>query len=385
MFLRFQAVHCKVGIMRVAVAEDVGLSIEPQTIALFQQLALSGLFQGVNRVIELGEQAPVGVCDSAQLESLHLALGRELPDGSQAIAATNSRELFQSLGISWATIESEASSEHEASDQTIRLDLNRDAVPATQRQHYDLVLNFGRTAQVLNQLNAFQMIHDLTRVGGLMLHVLSFRGAYYPGFFNIQPEMLRALARSNGYEIAGWWLLSRSAPTTVLPWVDDTINYLKLSDPNPWAFAVVFRRVYAQEFFVPYQFMYEEHRSDVNAVRYNYMVDGKVLSGIILKSIKLAGSIPPGTKLSEVPFRNLVREGKRRVIGGVRRRSRTLADRARVRTTRVIVGLPTWLYWKPMNSLVGEQRAREFYFSARRAIGLPSASDPEAKRRSEPK
>src|SRR5207244_1777110 len=111
--------------------------------------------------------------------------------------------------------------------QTVRLDFNRDAAPAAHRQRYDLVINHGTTERVLNQLNAFQLIHDLTRVGGLILHVLTFRGDYHAGFFKAQPELLRALARSNGYEIAGWWLLSDAGPAVVLPWVDDVINYLR--------------------------------------------------------------------------------------------------------------------------------------------------------------
>lgn len=366
-----------------------------QSVALLQQLALGGLLKDVAQVVELGSQES-GQCSVADLEALHMALGRVPPDSQQlqAIAGGRPRDLFQSLGLSCTSVAFE-SSVAAGSDQgqSIRLDLNHDAVPADHRQRYDLVVNLGTTARVLNQLNAFQLIHDLARVGGLMLHVLSFRGAYYPGFFNIQPEMLRALARSNGYEIAGWWLLSTSGPAVVLPWVDDTINYLKLSDPHSWAFAVAFRRRYPQEFFVPYQFIYEEHRSDINAVRYNYMVDGEVLSGALLRSIKLgqAGSIPPGVKLSDVPFRNLVGEGRRRVTAGVRSgarramaetRSRAgqVATQARSGARKAAVDAPTWLYWKPMTALVGEERARSLYFSARRAIGRPSPSDPTAHR-----
>jgi hypothetical protein len=362
------------------------VTIDLQSVALYQQMALSGLLKDVTQVAEFGTQGAGRRCDIAQLAALHLALGREPPDTDrlQVLAIGSARDLFQSLGLSCTSIEFETSvpAGNEA-DQILRLDLNRDAVPAAHRQRYDLVLNHGTTARVLNQLNAFQLIHDLTRIGGLMLHVLSFRGAYSPAFFNIQPEMLRALARSNGYEIAGWWLLSRSGPAAVLPWVDDTIDYLKLSDPHPWALAVLFRRLYPQEFFVPYQFIYEEHRSDINAVRYNYMVDGEVLSGTILKSIKLGqiGAIPPGTKLSDVPFRNLVREGRRRVTGAVQSRSVQFGSGLRSRTRRAAVAVPTWLYWKPMSALVGEESARALYFKARRTIGRPSPSDPGVDRR----
>jgi hypothetical protein len=51
---------------------------------------------------------------------------------------------------------------------TLRIDLNVDSLPFWHRRRYALVMNCGTTEHVLNQLNAFRLIHDATAVGGLM-------------------------------------------------------------------------------------------------------------------------------------------------------------------------------------------------------------------------
>jgi hypothetical protein len=55
---------------------------------------------------------------------------------------------------------------------TIRLDLNFDDVPDKHKGKYQLVTNFGTTEHVANQNQAMKIIHDLTAVGGVMVHNL---------------------------------------------------------------------------------------------------------------------------------------------------------------------------------------------------------------------
>jgi hypothetical protein len=123
--------------------------------------------------------------------------------------------------------------------------------------------------------------------------------------------------------------------------------------------------------------MYEEYRNDVNAVRYNYMVDGEIMSGTMLRSIKLGkfGMVQPGTSLGDIPGRILLQEFKRRMLAGNVRSSisPTMSPR------RFAANLPIWLYWKPAGAVLGEERARSLYFAVRRAVGQPSASDPAAR------
>jgi hypothetical protein len=45
-------------------------------------------------------------------------------------------------------------------------DLNHDRVPDDLFEQFDLVLNLGTTEHVMNQFNAFRVIHDAVKVGG---------------------------------------------------------------------------------------------------------------------------------------------------------------------------------------------------------------------------
>jgi hypothetical protein len=66
----------------------------------------------------------------------------------------------------------------------IPLDLNFDSVPRRMRHRFQLVTNFGTTEHVANQLNGFRIIHDLTTLGGVMLHALPGEGGLNHGMFN---------------------------------------------------------------------------------------------------------------------------------------------------------------------------------------------------------
>jgi hypothetical protein len=83
--------------------------------------------------------------------------------------------------------------------QTLGLDLNFDSVPRSHRGRYQLVLNFGTTEHVCNQLNAMKIIHDLTSPGGLMYHVVPFSGYQNHGFFRYNAKFFWSLCRSNEY------------------------------------------------------------------------------------------------------------------------------------------------------------------------------------------
>ena len=94
---------------------------------------------------------------------------------------------------------------------SIELDLNFDEVPQAYRGGFDLVTNFGTTEHVANQLNAFEVIHDLARVGGVMVHHLPLQGMMDHGLINYNPKFFWTLARSNGYQ----WLDSDLLMSTV--------------------------------------------------------------------------------------------------------------------------------------------------------------------------
>src|SRR5207248_6955184 len=71
---------------------------------------------------------------------------------------------------------------------------------------FDLVTNHGTTEHLFNQLVAFENVHRLTAVGGVMLHALPFQGYQNHGMFNYNPSLFLDLAHANNYKIFGLFL-----------------------------------------------------------------------------------------------------------------------------------------------------------------------------------
>jgi hypothetical protein len=113
-------------------------------------------------------------------------------------AAPLARGFWLWLGLDYASIDIDGSPD------SLALDLNYDDAPAPAIGKYHLVTNFGTTEHVANQLNAFKVIHDLTALGGVMLHNLPAQGMMNHGLINYNMKFFWTLARSNGYN----WLYS---------------------------------------------------------------------------------------------------------------------------------------------------------------------------------
>lgn len=100
---------------------------------------------------------------------------------------------WQALGFEHASIDIAAGS-------TIQLDLNNDRVPEKLRGAFDLVINAGTTEHLANQENAFRVIHDLTRPGGLMYHEVPGGSCSDHGFVAYQPKFFHRLMQQNDYQ-----------------------------------------------------------------------------------------------------------------------------------------------------------------------------------------
>jgi SAM-dependent methyltransferase len=66
---------------------------------------------------------------------------------------------------------------------------------------YDVVTNFGTTEHVFNIGQSFENIHDLLKVGGVVLHALPGYGYIDHGFYNIHPCAYLDMAKANEYEV----------------------------------------------------------------------------------------------------------------------------------------------------------------------------------------
>jgi hypothetical protein len=66
---------------------------------------------------------------------------------------------------------------------------------------YDVVTDSGTGEHIFNQAQLFRTMHDLTKKGGIMTHVLPWTGWYNHGFYNFQPTLVYDLAAANDYTV----------------------------------------------------------------------------------------------------------------------------------------------------------------------------------------
>ena len=120
----------------------------------------------------------------------------------------------------------------------LRLDLNTamaiDVTGAWNHPPFDLVTNHGTSEHVFNQYNVFKLMHDLTKVGGTMLHAVPTPGFGKPhGFYAYDEIIFHDLARANDYQI----------------------THLFRGEPNEIIFAVM-KKMIDRQFKTPTQGMY---------------------------------------------------------------------------------------------------------------------------------
>ena len=89
--------------------------------------------------------------------------------------------------------------------RTTVLDLNHAVLPADLQRKFDLVLNFGTTEHILNQLNCFKVIHDATKVGGYIYHSLPAVGYVDHGYITYTGRCFFDIAGYNDYELVACW------------------------------------------------------------------------------------------------------------------------------------------------------------------------------------
>jgi hypothetical protein len=174
---------------------------------------------------------------------------------------------------------------------SIALDLNFDSAPAEHRGRYGLVTNHGTSEHIMNQLNVFQVTHDFTKPGGLMLHAVPFTVHLEHGFFNYQPNFFNALARYNGYKTLGMWVDPDWQLTSLVPWEPSLLDYLTLNAKTTHLLVVLLQRLHAAPFRVPFQGHYETMIPDAAATRYSLVVDGELYDGRRFKQLSRAGAI----------------------------------------------------------------------------------------------
>lgn len=165
------------------------------------ELKRSGALDGAKRVVEIGAQQ---VADNMILSPLlpevldaFRASRRYCPSPAGVCNFTHSappaRPFWEAIGFEHASVDMVGG--------TIRLDLNRDYVGWRSRRRFDLAVNAGTTEHVANQLNAFTVVHDLMKIGGVMYHEVPAGGMPNHGLISYNPKFFQLLSEANDYKV----------------------------------------------------------------------------------------------------------------------------------------------------------------------------------------
>ena len=303
------------------------MGLGPNVLGLYRQMKILGLFDGITDVVELGSQG-VWCPDKRLLTGLFEAFGRPVPPAEELAPYLNdsgtghapSRHLHERLGFRYDCVDIDTNF------GALALDLNFDSVPTDRRSRYGLTTNHGTTEHLINQFNAFKVIHDFTRPGGLMLHALPFTHLEH-GFFNYQPNFFSALARYNSYQTLGVWIGIDWQLSSFVPWELKLMEFLAVNAKSTHLIVVLQRKLYDTEFRAPVQGIYESGLPEESASRYELVIDGEYYSGRRFTHLSRAdihenniGSAPrPHASPNDFPaktlIRNLVARALRRLFG----------------------------------------------------------------------
>lgn len=159
-----------------------------------------GLFDGMDRVVELGSQevATYGY-HRALLQDVLSRLGAAGAD----LDNMTSEEFHRHLGFT-----TYRSIDADGARGALALDLNTDMrVNHGFTEQFDLVTDYGTSEHVFNVFECFRNAHNLCRVDGLMIHVLPFEGQMMHGFYNFKPGFYYGLSLANAYKIEGMYYM----------------------------------------------------------------------------------------------------------------------------------------------------------------------------------
>jgi len=137
--------------------------------------------------------------------------------------APRSSLFWEWLGFTYASFDIDGS------PGSIPVDLNYDDAPANIHGAYQIVTNCGTTEHLVNQLNAFKVVHELTALEGVMIHNLPSQGMFNHGLVNYNPKFFWMLARSNGYELLH---MNFSDGQTYYPLPQNIMDCISTFDPT---------------------------------------------------------------------------------------------------------------------------------------------------------
>lgn len=162
-------------------------------IRLLARLARDGVLpRPASRIVELGSQMlNAGTDASAPADLIETYRGSV----GDIDVPRYANEMWRAAGLDYFSLDITG-----APDSRV-FDLNFASVPDADRASADIVTNLGTTEHLMNQFNAFKVVHDLLRVGGVAVHYVPFAGMLNHCFFTYHPKFFYSMIVNNRYRL----------------------------------------------------------------------------------------------------------------------------------------------------------------------------------------
>jgi hypothetical protein len=222
------------------------MSIGASMLAMYSFLRNEGALDGVNTVADIGsiEYEMKFPEHDRVFEEFFKSARVPVPTGRNpetGLYKGGARAVYENLGYEYKAFDIDGRF------GSFVFDLNYDHVPAEFIGWADLTANLGTVEHVFNQVNCFRVVHDLTKTGGLMIHLSPLNDSIYHGLFRYSPRLFYATGEYNDYEMLGQWA-STPDPSFWLP-TSAKKRFLMYSA----VMVTLMRKKKASEFVIPLQ------------------------------------------------------------------------------------------------------------------------------------
>jgi hypothetical protein len=176
------------------------MGVTPAALQIISDMAQKKMFTGLPlTLIELGSQE-VHCHDHELIEKVFDSFGIGGEQKRGICFGEKARTLFEYSGFSYECVDLDGL------EKTRAWDINTIQCPEEFRGKFALTTNHGTTEHLIGQDNAFCLLHDLTAVGGYMMHTVPCTGQVNHGFFSYSPVFFSTLAKTNNYEMKYFFL-----------------------------------------------------------------------------------------------------------------------------------------------------------------------------------
>lgn len=170
------------------------MACNPSDLLKILELREKGIIPKSPRIMELGSN-DLNVHKANDIKEIIHRLGGD-PSKFKAVSNCTipARDFYSALGWEYYCVDIDDR------PGTIHLDLNRGNIQARYKGYFDIVTNHGTTEHVMNPINSFFCVHEMTRKGGVIIHDTPIFGLGNHGFVNLTPKFWHSLMFFNEYK-----------------------------------------------------------------------------------------------------------------------------------------------------------------------------------------